>query len=222
MMLICCASFPGVLCADAFLLRRRCLDLFEVPLDKTIVAPPGVSAAFDAPQPSMLDDPYIILIDDAMSTQYVPECIEIFTKRRSEYPHSLVIVGNASGESDRLGNEVFRVDRLPDAAMAGLYRQAALVVYPAPFDGSAMRAIEVLRAGACLVMPQIPSAIELVGKAPFYYNHGNTNALIQAIRHAIGLNEEERASRIHIGRTATARFGWDKTAWKVLSAFKRV
>ncbi len=203
-------------------LRRRCLELLEAPIDRTIVGPPGVDPVFSIVQKPLLDDPYVLLFYDAATAAFVPQVCEIFVRREKEFPHTLVVAGPMlEGEPIAWGPRIIRVDQCPDTILASLFRHAALCIYPAIHDGSAMRILEALRAGAIVATPHAGGATELAGDAPFYYNPDSSASMIQAVRWALELEGPQRKQRIHMGQGTAAKYAWEKTAWKLLSALKR-
>ncbi len=204
-------------------LRRRCLELFEVPLDRSIVAPVGVDPVFDSSQAPMIEPPYLLLLSDPVSAAAVYRIVELLVKRAKDFPFTLVVAGPGGGpEPSHWGPGVVRIEHCPDSSLAGLHQHAAFSLHPGRYDGSAMRTSEALRAGACVIAPHNRATEELVGEAPFYYNPESSASFIQTVRRVLGLEEEERAERIRLGKYATRTMTWNKTTWKLLSAFKRV
>lgn len=216
-----CANARAVLVPSEHL-RRKCLDLFEAPLDKTVVAPPGVAAVFGRSHAPVVARPYLLTFNDTMTEARLPDLREAFSKRRQEFTQTLVIAGQGlEPEPSDWGPRTLRVEQCPEAFLASLYQHSALFVYPAEYDGSAMRIMEALRAGAIVVTPHTGSTDELAGNAPFYYNPASTASFLQAVRRAIDLDPAKREERIHLGKNIAAQYTWVKTAWRILSAFKR-
>lgn len=216
-----CANSRALFVPSEYL-RRRCLELFEAPIDRTIVGPPGVDAVFSIVQKPLLEDPYVLFFFDAATEAFVPELCNMFIKREKEFSQTVVVAGpKLDGEPVVWGPRIIRVDQCPDTVLASLYRHADVCIYPAIHDGSAMRILEALRAGAVVVTPHAAGATELAGDAPFYYNPASTASMVQALRWALELEGPQRKQRIHLGQGVASKYGWEKTAWKLLSALKR-
>jgi glycosyltransferase involved in cell wall biosynthesis len=217
-----CATARALLVPSEYA-RRKCLDLFEAPLDKSIVAPAGVSPTFEKPSPTMIEKPYMVLFSDPLSVKNIPGIRKTLNSKREELPPTLVVAGPGSGsEPEHWGPGVVRIEKIPDNHLAGLYQNSALFIYPALYDGTAMRVLEALRAGACVVTPNSGAVTELAGDAPFYYNPESAGSFIQAVRWAMEQSQIQNSERIRLGRRAAAAHSWEKTAWKILSAFRRV
>lgn len=216
-----CAQARAILLPSEFM-RRKCLELFESPLDKGIVAHPGVETGLDTPQPSMLNTPYLMTFFDSATAAHLSEACASLKKRNSGFPYPLVIAGPPSDtEPPSWGENSIRVEAYTPSVLASLYQHSAAFLYPAKYDGSGMRVIEALRAGATAVTPTGNAANELAGDIPFFYNPASAASMVQAIRWAIEQSPAQRKQRIQHGRTLSGKFSWEKTAWKLLAALKR-
>lgn len=203
-------------------LRRRCLEVFEAPLNKSVVAPCGVNPVFLQPARSIVEEPYIVIFADALAHPVLDQVLKMMELIREEYPHSFVVVGPAqSGQREPWGDDVVRIEKLPDSSLAGLYQHAALFLNPSVHDGAALRTIEALYTGVPVVCAKSGATVELVGQTPLYYNPASVESMVQAMRRMLESDEKERADRINFGRQAVSRYKWDDTAWKILAAFKK-
>ena len=203
-------------------LRRRCLEVFEAPLNKTVVAPCGVNPVFQQPSRSIVEEPYIVIFADALAFPVLHLVNKMIEHIRDEYPHSFVVVGPAhSGQHEPWDDQVVRIEKLPDSSLAGLYQHAALFLNPGVHDGAALRTIEALYCGVPVVCAKSGATVELVGQTPVYYNPMSPESMVQSMRRILDADEKERADRINFGRQAVTRYRWEDTAWKVLGAFKK-
>lgn len=217
-----CASAKAIVVPSEYA-RRKSLELFEAPLDKSIVAAAGVSPTFEKPSPTMIEKPYMVLFSDPLSVKNIPVVRKALNSKRDELPPTLVVAGPGSGsEPEHWGLGVVRIEKIPDNHLAGLYQNSTIFIYPALHDGTAMRVLEALRAGVCVVTPNSGAVTELAGDAPFYYNPESSGSFIQAVRWAMEQSQAKNSERIRLGRRAAAAYSWEKTAWKILSAFRRV
>ncbi|HPO16815.1 MAG TPA: glycosyltransferase [Candidatus Hydrogenedentes bacterium] len=216
-----CAQARAILLPSEFM-RRKCLELFESPLDKSIVAHPGVDAGLDTRQPSLLNAPYFMSFLDSATTAHLSEACADLKKRNNDFPYPLIIAGPPSDtEPLSWGENIIRVETYTPQVLASLYQHSAAFLYPAKYDGSGMRVIEALRAGATVVTPTGNAANELAGDIPFFYNPASAASMGQAIRWAIEQTPAQRKQRIQQGRTLAGKYSWEKTAWKLLAALKR-
>jgi len=216
-----CTNARAIVVSSEYL-RKQSLALFEAPLNKVMPALPGVDAVFEVTQPRLIGPPYILLVNDPLTADAIDGVLTAFRKRRSEFPNVFVILSQENRAAKRAwGPGVICVEDCADAHLAGLYQHAALFLYPGQHDGSALRVLEALRAGAPVVAPGSGAIGELAGDAPIYYNPLSDAALIQAVRRILNESKDRRAKRIHLGQRHAAEYTWEKCAWRILSAFKR-
>jgi glycosyltransferase involved in cell wall biosynthesis len=201
--------------------RKDCLEAFGASLDKTIVAPPGIPEIFQQEHASMVDGDYLLVFDDGCASQKVRQLAESLGEKHDEIPIALVVAGPGDGSEEAWGEHVVRIEQCPDAHLAGLYQHAQLFIYPASSDHSAMRVLEALGAGCCVITPHGPAVKELASNAPFYYDPGGGNSFLQSLRRALAQSSEERRQRVQHGKSIAARFSWDDAVWKMLTALKR-
>jgi len=217
-----CAVARAVVAPSEYL-RRKCLELFEIPLDRVVVALPGVSPVFQESHETMVDLPYIVVMTDALTGSSMPRVREALDQLAKEYPHTFVIVGRSGEpEPEDWGPRVVRIEQLPDNHLTGLYQHSEVFLYPALHDGSALRILEALTAGVPVVAANSGAAPELAGKHPFYYNPASTATIVQNVRRALDEDKKTQRERIRLGQNATSKYTWEKCAWRFLTAFKRV
>lgn len=216
-----CGEARAVLTSSEYL-RRYCLERFDIPIDRVVVTPAGVDPIFEEPRASMVDQPYFVLFQDSL-TQHQTELIcDVFRKRRSDFPHALLLAGPVCGpEPEDWGPNTLRVEQCPGQMLAGFYQNAAAFIYPGVRDGSGLRLLEALRAGTLVVAPHNEAFDEITGDTPFYYNGANMGSFIHTMRRVLDLSPEKRKQRIHLGQMLATKFTWEKSAWKLLAALRR-
>lgn len=216
-----CAEAHTIVVPSQFL-RRQILERYGVPMDKVVVAPYGVDDVFFDPQPSLTADPYFLCMGDVESRSHLKQVLETYSILAEELPHSLIIAGRPwPGEPAEWHARVLRVEFAPQAQWAGLYQNCSLLLYAAPEDGSGVRVLEALKAGARTVAPRSGAIPEVAKDVPFYFDPGNTHSMITAIRRGLDETEQEAKDRIKFGRQLTREYTWEKCAWKTLSALSR-
>jgi glycosyltransferase involved in cell wall biosynthesis len=203
-------------------LRRRCLELFEIPLNRTTVAPVGVDPVFRLDQAPLLNQSYILTIVDGLTRESMEPLRQTLAKRKSDFHHTLVVVGaKQEGEPQNWGPGVVRIEECAANHLATLYQHCSLFLYPAEQDGSALHVLEALQAGAPVVAPSTGAIAELAGSAPVFFNPNSTGSLLRAMRRVLHEDREQSQSRIQRGHRTASDFTWEKSAWKVLAALKR-
>jgi len=216
-----CAAAKSVVVTSEYL-RRKCLDLFEVPLNKVLVAPPGVDPIFQTEQSTVVEAPYMCIFCDDRAARGADRLFEALGLLEKEFDHTFVIVGPGfQGEPDDWGPRFVRIERLPDATLAGLYQHADVFIYAGMHDGCCVRVLEALAAGVPVVAQRNGAMHEHAADAPIYYNNSTAVNLVQCVRRAVGSDSATRAARIQAGRSLMPRFSWEKAAWKLLTALSK-
>lgn len=214
-----CANAHGLVVSSEYL-KRKCLELFGAPLDRTLIAPPGTEALFEEAQRPIVEPPYLLVLNDSLTRPWAETVGRVFREHTGEFPYTMVVAGADPDESpEAWGPRKVHVERCADTHLAALYQHASLFLYPALHDGAALRVLEGLRAGACVVCPRSGGVPELAGDVPLYYNGASTDSLVQAVRRALDLEPEQRAERVRLGQGHARHYQWKQTAWKLLSAF---
>jgi glycosyltransferase involved in cell wall biosynthesis len=204
-------------------LRRRCLELFESPLNHVMVAHPGVEPVFQEPHGTMVGQPYFVVYSDNLTAASLGHVREALDQLGKEYPHTFVVVGQETApEPQDWGPRTVRIEFLPDNHLAGLYQNGTAFLYAGLCDESAVRVLEALHAGIPVVAPNSGAIPELAGKHPIYYNPASTATMIQCMRRALDEDPKSRPERIRLTRSATAKYNWEKCAWRFLAALKKM
>lgn len=204
-------------------LRRELLNRYTVPLNKVVVARMGVDACFsEGEQHCIVEKPFILAVGKVSARKNLGRLHEAFEAMQDEIPHTLVIVGQPSeDEPDQWGDRVFRIDRLGTTQLAGLYQNCAVFVHPSLYEGAAITVLEALASGAVVCSGRLGGVVEAAGDAPMYFNPESVDSMIQVIRRALELDEDERERRIQAGQMQCVEATWDDTAIKVFSAFRK-
>jgi glycosyltransferase involved in cell wall biosynthesis len=204
-------------------LRRQLLSQFEVPINKSVVAPLGVSQEFDTPQTCIVEKPFLLFVGKTSETKNIGRLLDVFDKVRDEFPHSLVVVGpTGTAEPNDWGERVIRVDHMPAPSLAGLFQHCDAFIYPVIYDGSGLTVLEAMRAGAPIVTARTGAIPEVAGDVPMYANAESTASFYAAVKRTITEESKDRGKRIQLGRKSTTEYTWDRCVWKTLSALARV
>jgi glycosyltransferase involved in cell wall biosynthesis len=216
-----CAAANAVIAPSEFL-KRELLELYEVPLDRVVVAPLGVDAVFDQLQTPFIEPPYLLSVGRTCRAKNFHILTDVMEKLWKEIPHTLVVVGReGDAEPSRRSANVIRVEQVPTAQLAALHQHCALAVFASPYEGSGVGVLEALRGGAAVVCGRVGGIPEVAGTAPIYFNAENPRSLVTAIRRGLGERPSERERRISLGKKQGQGFSWEDCAWKALKALRR-
>lgn len=201
--------------------RRQCLERFEAPMEKIVVAPPGVAAGLSTPTQSVVEKPYIAIFYDPLTAPLLTTLRAALAKRREEFPFTQVIVGpTLPDEPEQWGPGVVRIEQCPANHLAGLYQDSAFFLYAGPHDGSGLRVLEALAAGVPVLAAGSRGVSEVAGNAPIYFNAESLDAFFQSLKRILSEDGQNRGKRIQTGKQIASRYSWEKTMWKVLATFK--
>lgn len=204
-------------------LRRRCLDLFEVPLNRGSVGLPGLDPVFRTEQSTMVDLPYVILYLSPLVSSCMEQVFKVREQLEAEFEHTIVIAGpGLPAEPTEWDGRVVRIEYLPDNHLTGLYQHASAFIYPGLHDGCGYAVLEALGAGLPVVAARSGALQEIAKDIPIYFNPGSSESLLQGVRRVLGFSKSERAQRVHLGQSITSNYTWEKAAWKLVSALQRL
>jgi glycosyltransferase involved in cell wall biosynthesis len=208
--------------------RRDVVALAGVPEDRVHVAPWGV--ALDPSDPSGATP------EAVRAAHRLPETYALYVgtvDRRKDYrtllealarlPATLhlVIAGTViAGRTDfperaaalGLGGRVRRLGYVPDRELAGLYRGAALFVYPSLHEGFGLPVLEAMACGAPVITYRSTSLPEVAGDAALLLDPPVSAEALAAAMERVREDGGLRRSLIERGRARAAAFDWRRTA----------
>ena len=121
-------------------------------------------------------------------------------------------------ESLGLAGRVEFTGRVDDAALAELYRQAAVMVFPSRYEGFGLPALEAMACGCPVIASDRASLPEVVGDAALRVDPDDVEAMAAALRRVLGdagLRSELRCR----GLARAAGLSWDLTAERTLDVY---
>lgn len=212
-----------VIVAPSEHMRRRLLALLGVAMDKVVVAPPGADPGFEAANPSIAEEPYLVTCNDTRHREHLAFVLDAFKKILEELPHNLVIIGRPDHtEPADWGPRVLRVHQCPVPQRAGLLQHSDAFISASLHEGACITILEAMRAGARIIAPRVGGVPEIASSLPIFYNHESIASLIGAVRRALQEEKTERGRQIAFGKSRAREYTWEKCAWATLSAFKKV
>jgi len=206
--------------------------------------PAETTAGATPPLPVTVPGRYILTVGDLLEHKNLEVLLEAFDRlvARRGYPGHLVIVGGPSAISpgyarrlldlrDRLPcrERVTFTSRLPHAAVAALYRDADLFVFPSLEETFGLPIVEAMGAGVPVVVADWRLAAsgeggktnvgpEICGTAAEFFDPTDTGSLVDAMASVLA----DRGRRSELARAGAARartFTWDHAAAALLRIF---
>lgn len=202
--------------------RKRILRTLEIPMNKMVVAPPGVNHAVTAPQPCTIETPYLLTVGPTHPHRNTERLLQAFERIRDRVPHNLVVVGEAGqAEPASWGPRVLRIQRCPSEQLAGLYQHCDLVVCPLLEPCSGISVLEALYCGARVVAGKVGAIPEVARSAPIYCEPTQVSSIAATILYAINEEEPQRKQRIRSGKQIAGEYTWSRCTERVLIALRR-
>ncbi len=130
----------------------------------------------------------------------------------------LVLAGGEGwGERPDLADpRIRRLGYVPDEEIARLYRGAAVLVYPALYEGFGMPVVEAMACGTPVVASSHPSLDEACGDAAVRVDPLDPVAIAAGVRDAL----DRRDELVALGLVHAAGFSWQATGATILSALE--
>jgi glycosyltransferase involved in cell wall biosynthesis len=141
---------------------------------------------------------------------------------------SLVLTGDDMGQWPRLEalarhlqlqEQVHYLGYVEAKALPGLYRSAAMLVFPSLFEGFGMPLVEAMALGCPIAAANTTSIPEVVGDAALLFDPRNPDAVASA-SYRLLVDEALRQTLIARGREQAARFSWEKAADETRQVFE--
>ena len=208
--------------------------------DRITVAPLGAGDTFGgagASSPGSLppgvEAPFLLHVGDLHERRNLPVVVNalIEARRRLDMPRlSLVLAGVDRGVGSRLAADaadrgasdaVIRLGAVTEAALRGLYRGAAALVYPSRYEGFGLPLVEAMASGTPVLASRAASIPEVVGEAAVLLNPGAPDRWADAIVDV--LTDATLRARLRTdGLARAATFTWQRTARITLDVYRRV
>ncbi|MBJ7457883.1 MAG: glycosyltransferase family 4 protein [Thermoleophilaceae bacterium] len=157
----------------------------------------------------------------------IPRLLDAFATL--EDSRQLVVVGRAGLEDDKLADKAAQLgiaDRviftgwIDEPVLEGLYREAALFVYPTLMEGFGLPVLEAMHRSLPVACSNTSSLPEVAGDAALTFDPLDTGAIAVAMGRLFAEVElrNELATR---GLSRVARFTWQECARRTLASYQR-
>ena len=193
------------------------VETLEIDTDRIVHAPPGIQDGL-SPDGEASDPggPAILGLGTIEPRKNLARLVEAWRLLDGEL--GLVLAGG-EGWGDRPDLAEPRIRRLgyvADAEIARLYRGAAVLAYPALYEGFGMPIVEAMACGTPVVASSHPSLDEACGDAAVRVDPLDPEAIAEGIREALARRDELVAR----GLVHAARFSWQGTGATILAALE--
>jgi glycosyltransferase involved in cell wall biosynthesis len=210
--------------------ERQLVSRFPAAAGKTRLAPLGASTP---PGPLPPDEAaslpaagFVLAVGTLEPRKNLPRLVEAYRSLPADLQaaHPLAVAGRLGWETGEtvealraLGDRARVLGYVSDAALAELYRRAAVFAYPSLGEGFGLPVLEAMAAGAPVVTSDVSSLPYVGGDAVAYCSPRDTASIAAALERLLR-DGAERARLSEAGRARAATFSWDAFADVVLSA----
>jgi glycosyltransferase involved in cell wall biosynthesis len=215
--------------------RAKLIQHGLIPADRISVIHPGADPVFfAAAEPcEPRDRNYLLHVGSTISRKRIDILLRVFARVVRDYPDlELVRVGGELTElQSRLAEElgiagrIVPLARLTKQQLAGVYRQAAMVLQTSEAEGFGLPVIEAMACGCPVVASDIPPLREAGGAAAEYCPVGAIEAWSDTVVRL--MRERETSSdawktRREKARRHAAGYTWTENANRTISVYERV
>ncbi len=217
---------------------------YKVPKDKVTVAYPGYNSAVFKPLKDQvkinqiknryqIDQDYVIFVGTVQPRKNLKRLIQSFQNINNL---KLVIVGKTSGEGREgwMFDEILKEPKnlgiedrvvftgfIPDEELGILLNGAKAFILPSLWEGFGIPVVDAMACGIPVIVSNVSSLPEVVGKAGLLINPNSVNEIEQSIR-TISTDQKLWQKKSKESFVQAQKFSWDKMAKIVLKTFEEV
>jgi glycosyltransferase involved in cell wall biosynthesis len=212
--------------------RREIMRILEVPPDKIVVVPHGVSTEFNERVAADkmicvrrrydMGRNYILSLNDIHPRKNLEGLVEAFglLKARTGLPHQLVIGGRnlwpypefyRRVKDSRYANEIKVLGYVPFADVPALYQGAELFVYPSFYEGWGLQVHEAMAAGVPVSVADNTTMPEIAGNAAETFDPYDPDDMSQSMERIL-TNTALRDALVARGFERVKRYSWHDAA----------
>jgi glycosyltransferase involved in cell wall biosynthesis len=230
--------------------KQRILDAYQLPEEKVIVLPNGVSSVFhpvarevaqrslrsawtggsSAPQ---IPAPFILTVGDLQPRKNHLGLIHAFEdliRAHPQLPHHLLVVGKetwhaptvrATAKKSQVADRIHFTGFVDDEELRRLYGACDLFIYPSFYEGFGLPILEAMACGRAVACSNTSAMQEVADSAALLFDPGSRRDLVFAMRDLL-LNPELRQRMERLGVHRAAMFDWATSAAKTLELYYAV
>lgn len=210
--------------------RKDLLELFDLPEDKVSVVYLGFDSLTPAPAIMETDKnkPYLLYVGCRAGYKNFEGFLRAYASSSWLLNNFNVVCfggGAFSGNEQKLFNELRLSENqlIPlngdDGELAGVYRNAALFVYPSLYEGFGIPPLEAMSLDCPVACSNNSSIPEVVDNAAEYFDPKDIDSIRVAMEHVLN-STARRAELIDLGSARCKQFSWERCAEETLTVYK--
>jgi glycosyltransferase involved in cell wall biosynthesis len=148
-----------------------------------------------------IDGKFILAVGHIESRKNYARLIEsFFILKNKGYDHKLIIIGNDSGEKDKLQilinqlnlqDQVNLLSGLTDLEVLCAYKLCSLFVFPSIYEGFGIPILEAMAASRPIVLSDLPVFREITQNNGVYFDPENIKSIVSAIEMVLNSKSEQ-------------------------------
>jgi glycosyltransferase involved in cell wall biosynthesis len=190
---------------------------------RTVVVPLAAGPVFTPGPAPATERPYLLHVGGRFGHKAFDWLLEAYAAWPGRAEVDLLTVGRSWNDDERrlladlgLVDQVRRLDPVPDAELADLYRGATALVQASVEEGFGLPVLEAMAVGCPVVARRLPATVEVADGVPLYVE-ADTDSVIAAFDRAVaGLP----ADRLATGRARAAGYDWEATAAATVAVYR--
>jgi glycosyltransferase involved in cell wall biosynthesis len=213
--------------------RQDLLHFYDLDEAKTHVVHHGFSPLQEAlplesnaPHSTPRKDPYLLYVGSRTEYKKFMLLLQAFAQSGLAEDYRLIAVGGgppSAEEESRISQlgmtgRVCLIPRASDPALADLYRNAALFVYPSLYEGFGFPPLEAMSLGCPVLANRTSSLPEICGEAAFYFQSQDPAELADVLTTTLEDREGLREKR-RFGYERVKLYEWSRTARRTLEVY---
>lgn len=175
---------------------------------------------------------YILSVGTLEPRKNIAKLIESYAQldKQLQDKHPLVIVGKrgwfyeeifAAIEKNKLKEKVKFLEYVPFSDLPAIYNGASVFVYPSLYEGFGLPPLEAMACGKPVIVTNVSSLPEVVGKAGILINLHNTKEIAERMEKLL-TNNVLRKQYSGLAMKQAKKFSWQKCAKETLEIFNSI
>ena len=120
-----------------------------------------------------------------------------------------------------LTKDIIFTDYVPEEDKPGLIKGAKLFVLPSFWEGFGLDVLNAMASGVPVVVSNVASLPEVVGKAGILVDPYNIKSIEGGIRKVLSMSQAQYNTLVEAGIKQAGRFSWEKTARETLQILEK-
>ena len=177
-----------------------------------------------------LPENYILFLSTLKPSKNIDGLVDAFAKITDKFPEFKLVIAGKKGwlfesvfrkvKELKLEDKVLFTDFVPEEDKPALLKGAKTLVSPSFWEGFGIHVLEAMACGTPVIVSNIASFPEVVGKAGIYVDPKNTIDVARGIETVLKMQQKEYNELVKKGYRQAVRFSWEKTARETVKIFE--